>query len=311
MQTILGAGGVIARELSRTLPSFTGRIRQVNRDPSRPGVLVNPTDEPFAADLLDGDAVARALAGSEIAYLVAGLRYDARAWEEEWPRIMENVIRGCARHRVRLVFFDNVYAYGRVEGTMTEDTPFDPCSRKGEVRARIATRLLDAVRAGDLEAMIVRAPDFYGPGALLSFMHAAVFERLRQGKTPQWIGDPDRVHSWIFTPDAGRSTALLANRDDTWGRTWHALTAPEPIPGRRFVELACEAAGRPFALQRMPGWMLAAAGLFMPVLRENREMMYQFDHDYRFDSSRTATLLGEVATPYPRGIAITLRGTDA
>lgn len=303
MQTILGAGGVIGRELSRHLSGVTPKIRQVGRNP----VPVNNSDTCVAADLLNRDAVARALEGSEIAYLVAGLRYDARVWESDWPRIMENVIEGCARHRVKLVFFDNVYAYGRVEGAMTEDTPFNPCSRKGEVRARIATRLLEAHAAGTVEAMIVRAADFYGPGAVLSFPHSTVFERLRKGNKPQWIGDASRVHSFTFTPDAGRATALLGNQPDAYGRTWHALTAPDPLTGEDFVRLACEVAGRPFGYQLAPGWLLALMGLFMPVLRENREMMYQFENDYRFDSSRTAAFLGEEATPYAEGIRATFQ----
>lgn len=303
MQTILGAGGVIGKELSRHLSGVTPEIRQVSRNP----VPVNEGDACVRADLLDREAVARALEGSEIAYLVAGLPYDARVWESDWPRIMENVIEGCARHRVKLVFFDNVYAYGRVEGAMTEDTPFNPCSRKGEVRARIATRLMEAHAAGTVEAMIVRAADFYGPGAVLSFPHSTVFERLRKGKKPQWIGDASRLHSFTFTPDAGRATALLGNRPDAYGRSWHALTAPDPLTGEDFVRLACQVAGRPVDYQPAPGWLLTLMGLFVPVLRENREMMYQFEHDYRFDSSRTAVFLGAEATSYAEGIRATFQ----
>jgi len=229
MQTILGAGGVIGRELSRHLSGVTPEIRQVSRDP----VPVNDGDACVRADLLDREAVARALEGSKIAYLVAGLPYDARVWERDWPRIMENVIEGCARQGVKLVFFDNVYAYGRVEGAMTEDTP--------------------------------------------------------------------------LTPDAGRATALLGNRPDAYGRSWHALTAPDPLTGEDFVRLACQVAGRPFGYQPAPGWLLALMGLFVPVLRENREMMYQFEHDYRFDSSRTAAFLGADATPYAEGIRATFQ----
>lgn len=47
-------------------------------------------------------------------------------------------------------------------------------------------------------------------------------------------------------------------------------------------------------------------GLFVPVLRENMEMMYQFDHDYRFDSSKIERAYGLAATPYRDGIAATL-----
>ena len=302
MQTVLGANGVIGRELSRALAPSAGRIRQVSRTP-RPE---NPDDETMAADLLDPAATERAVAGSEVAYLVAGLKYDSDVWEEQWPRVMRNVIDACKRHGCRLVFFDNVYAYGRVEGTMTEETPFNPCSRKGQVRAEIATALLDEMRAGELQGMIVRSADFYGPGASQSFPHVTVFERLRAGKTPQWLGDAGAMHTFTFTPDAGRAVAILGRSPEAYGRTWHLPTSREPMSGERFVRLACEIAGRPYRLQVAPPWMLRLMGLFVPVLRENGEMMYQFEHDYRFDSSRIEAVFGLTATPYREGIAAVL-----
>jgi nucleoside-diphosphate-sugar epimerase len=117
---------------------------------------------------------------------------------------MRNAIDACKRHGSALVFFANVYAYGRVDGVMTEDTPYNPRSRKGEVRARIATTLMDEVKRGELRAMIVRAADFYGPNASLSVTHATVTERLKAKKTPQWLGNAKAVHTFTYTPDAGR-----------------------------------------------------------------------------------------------------------
>jgi uncharacterized protein YbjT (DUF2867 family) len=78
VQTVLGANGVIGCELSRHLPEYSNRIRQVSRSPKP----VNATDELFSADLLDAKATADAIAGSTVAYLVAGLKYDHRVWEE-------------------------------------------------------------------------------------------------------------------------------------------------------------------------------------------------------------------------------------
>ena len=302
MHTILGANGIIAQELTRALAEHVSSIRQVSRNPQR----VNQTDETFPANLLDSQATAMAIAGSEVAYLVAGLKYDATVWQEQWPRVMRNVIDACKQHGTRLVFFDNVYAYGRVEGVMTEESPFNPTSKKGEVRAKIATMLLDEMRGGNLQAMIVRAAEFYGPGAVQSFPHAVVFERLKAGKTPQWIGNPNAVHTFTFTPDAGRAVALLGRSSEAYGQTWHLPTSKEPLSGADFVRLACELAERPNKLQVAPRWMLKLMGLFMPVLRENDEMMYQFEYDYRFDSSKIESAFGLQPTPYRQGIGRSL-----
>lgn len=303
MQTILGANGVIGRELARRLPAYTDRVRLVSRTPQR----VNAGDELVSADLLDAAATAEAVRGSAVAYLVAGLKYETRVWQEEWPRVMRHAIEACARHDCTLVFFDNVYAYGKVDGVMTEQTPYNPCSRKGEVRARIATTLMDEVAKGTLRAMIVRAADFYGPGATLSFTHATVTERLKAGRTPQWIGNARAFHSFTYTPDASETVARLGNRPEAYGQVWHAVTSHEPMSGEQYARTACAIAGRPYGLQVAPRWMLALMGLVMPVLRENAEMMYQFEVDYRFDSTKAERALALTPTTYRDGIAATLR----
>lgn len=303
MQTILGANGVIGRELSRRLPAYTNQIRQVSRKPAK----VNANDELFSADLLREDETARAVAGSDITYLVAGLPYDLKVWQRDWPVLMRNVINACKKHQSKLVFFDNVYAYGAVTGHMTENTPFNPTSKKGEVRAQIASLLLDEMKAGHLQALIVRAADFYGPGAELSLTHQSVTEKLKAKKTAQWIGNPKCVHTFTYTPDAGATTALLGNTASAYQQTWHALTSKEPLTGEQYVRIASEIAGQPYKLQAVQGIGVSLLGLFIPVLREFKEMMYQFERDYFFDSSKFENAFHQSATTYREGIAATLK----
>jgi nucleoside-diphosphate-sugar epimerase len=100
--------------------------------------------------------------------------------------------------------------------------------------------------------------------------------------------------------------ALLGNTPSAYGQVWHAITSDEPMTGEEYVRLACAAAGRPYRLQVAPRWLLSAMGLFVPVLRENMEMLYQFEHDYRFDSSKLTRSFGVTATPYREGIAAAL-----
>lgn len=302
MHTILGANGVIARELSTALASFSKPVRQVSRNPRR----VNQTDEVIVADLLDGKAIANAVSGSEVVYLVAGLEYNLSVWKDQWPRVMRNVIDACKRHGSRLVFFDNVYAYGRVDGVMTEETPFNPTSKKGEVRAKIAQTLLDEMHRGNIQAMIVRSADFYGPRAVNSFPHVVVFERIKARKAPQWIGNPNAIHTFTFTQDAGRAMAVIGGAPEAFGQTWHLPTTKEQFTGSDFVRLACDLAGQPYKLSVMPRWMMKLVGIFMPVLRENEEMMYQLDFDYRFDSSKIESAFGLKAVSYRQGISETL-----
>ncbi|HMJ69369.1 MAG TPA: NAD-dependent epimerase/dehydratase family protein [Cyclobacteriaceae bacterium] len=303
MQTILGANGVIATELSKHLPSFNTTIRQVSRHPKK----VNESDEIVVADLLDYDQTEKAVAGSEIVYLLAGLKYDIKVWREQWPKLMRNVLDACKKHGSKLVFFDNVYCYGRVRGAMTEETPFNPTSKKGEVRAKVATMLLDEVKQGNLQGMIIRAADFYGPGALLTLTYSMVTERLKAKKGPQWIGNPKAIHTFTYTPDAGKTVARLGNTASAYNQTWHALTNKDRITGEQYVRIACETMGVPYKLQALPKFGVSIVGLFMPVLQEFVEMMYQFDQDYIFDSSKFEKEFGAAATSYQEGIAATLK----
>src|SRR5258708_4668872 len=143
MITILGAGGAISDELVKLLAAQRKPFRLVGRHPvSTPGAA-----EVVSADLSDKEQTARAVAGSSVVFLLAGLKYDHKVWAEMWPRVMGNTIEACKRANARLIFFDNVYMYGKVAGAMTEETPFNPCSRKGEIRARIAIALINEWKA--------------------------------------------------------------------------------------------------------------------------------------------------------------------
>lgn len=296
MQTILGAGGVIGTELARILPEFTDRVRLVGRNPK----AVEAENEVFPADLLDGDAVRRAVGKSEVVYLVAGLPYKARVWAEQWPKIMQNVIGACSRAESRLVFFDNVYMYDRdFMQAMDENTPVRPCSRKGEVRARIADMLMQAIGTGEVAGLIARSADFYGPGRQQSSMLTQlVCERLAAGKRAQWLLSADYRHSFTHTSDAARGTAMLGNSEAAYGETWHLPTAPAPPTGNEWVAAVAARMNQAADVRIVSKSMLALAGLVVPLLRELKEMAYQYDRDYVFLSDKFEQRFDFRPTPY-------------
>jgi nucleoside-diphosphate-sugar epimerase len=282
MQTILGAGGVIGTGVARELAGSGRAIRLVGRQPR----AVNARDELVSADLTQPEQVERAVSGSRVAYLVAGLPFTTRVWQVQWPRVMANVVEACVRHGTRLVFFDNVYLYGKVDGVMTESTPVNPASRKGEVRARIAEMLMKEVKRGSLTALIARSADFYGPGATNTFVHPMVFEKLRRGQKAAWLADDGVAHSMTYTPDAAKAVALLGNTPEAFGEVWHLPTCGEPPTGAEFIKWVAEAFGVAPEYQVLKPWMLRVVGLFNPTVRETLEMLYQNQLPYVFDSSK-------------------------
>ena len=301
MITILGAGGVISNELVKLLASGERAVRLVGRHP----VLLEGAEEIVSADLSDKEQTARAVSGSSVVYLLAGLKYDHKLWAEMWPRIMANTIEACKRAGAKLVFFDNVYMYGRVTGAMTEETPFNPCSRKGEVRAKIATDLIGEWKAGSLTAMIARAADFYGPNAKNGVANNLVFDPFSKHKKASWLINDSVPHSLTYTPDAAQALIMLAESKAAWNQTWHLPTTPNPPTGKEFIARAAEEMQVSAKYRVLNRAMIRVGGWFNPLVGEIYEMLYQNDSSYIFDSSKFAKSFGFSGTPYSDGIRAT------
>lgn len=319
LHTILGSGGIIADSLAVELTRAGIPVRLVSRKPVIPPTLavsgVNPAMPgagpsgeitTFAADLTDPARTLEAVRGSAVAFLCVGLPYRFSIWRQQWPLIIDNTIEACKKTGTRLIFFDNVYMYGKTETPMTEETPYDPSSRKGDLRARLATRLMSEVRKGNITAMIARAADFYGPGAdKTSIPNLLVFQKLRQGKKAQWLVNAHVSHSFTYTPDAGRALYLLGTDENAWNQVWHLPTAGNPLTGAEFIEKAAAALGKPGNYSIQAKWMIGLGGLFDSTTKELYEMLYQYDSEYVFDSSKFESTYRFSPTSYDEGIKAT------
>lgn len=299
LHTILGSTGNIGTALAKDLSAYTDNIRLVSRNPSK----INPKDQLMKADLLNPSEVDAVVKGSGIVYLVAGITYKTKIWQEQWPIIMKNTIQACKKHGAKLVFFDNMYCYdpGYV-GHLTENSPVNPQSQKGKVRAKIAQMILDEIQAGKLTSMIVRAADFYGPGAKLSFLNESVINRMKAGKTAQWLFAGDKKHSFTFIPDAAYATAVLSQQEDAWNQVWHLPTSKAYPTGQETVNILAKHLNMEPKLQILGPFMLNLVSLFIPVLKEVKELRYQLDQDYCFDSTKIENAYGLKAISIEEGL---------
>ena len=303
MQTILGANGTIGSILAKELRAYTDKIRLVSRNPKK----VNATDELYPADLSDPENVDKAIEGSDVVYLVVGFDYNIKVWQEKWPKLMQATIDACIKYNAKLVFFDNVYMYDATEiPHMTEDSKINPPSKKGAVRKQIAEMLLNEVRAGKLTALIARSADFYGPYNDNSFVYQMVYQNILKGKKPNWILNADYKHSFTYTPDAAKATAILGNTPDAWNQVWHLPTEKNPITGRELVALFSKEMKSRKEISIIPMWMLRILGLFIPIMREMPEMMYQYDRDYFLDSAKFDKRFDFKTTSYEEGVKQTI-----
>jgi nucleoside-diphosphate-sugar epimerase len=305
LHTILGAGGAVGNQLFPLLQENNERVRLVSRN-AQPIANV----EAIATDVTNFEQTVSAVKGSDIVYLLAGLKYDIRLWRKSWPMIMTNVIDACKINGCKLIFFDNVYMYGKVDGVMTENTPFNPNSKKGEIRATIATKLLDEMKAGNIQALIARSADFYGPvGFTTSVPNMLVFQNLRKGKKPQWLVNAKAIHSFTYVPDAANALYRLANREDAFGQTWHMPTASPPLTGEEFIRSAAKHMKGGDNYSVISKGMMYIAAMVNRTIRESIEMVYQSQFPYVFDSSKFQKAFNFQPTSYQEGIKQTAEWT--
>jgi nucleoside-diphosphate-sugar epimerase len=247
--------------------------------------------------------VDKAIEGSQVVYVTIGFEYNLKVWKKTWPSFLQTVIDSCIKHNAKLVFFDNVYMYEKNSiSLMTENSPINPPSEKGKVRQKLREMIMQAIEKNKLTALIARAADFYGPENKNSGLSIMVAQNLMNGKKAQVFGNPDRIHTYTYTPDAAKATAILGNSTSAYNQEWHVPTTSEKLTNRQWIELIAKELNTPAKIQKVPSWMLSLSGIFIPIMKEFPEMLYQYEQDYIFDSSKFESQFKLVATPPKEGI---------
>lgn len=299
LHVVLGSGP-LGLAVARHLAARGDRVRAANR--SGRADLPNGV-EVVSANVAEVADAKRACEGAAVVYHCANPPY--AKWPELHPPLMDAIIEGAAAAGARLVFGDNLYAYGPVNGPLKEDLPYLAQGPNGRTRARIAETLMRAHESRRIQATIGRGSDFFGPHAHLSTVGDRVFARAIAGKPAQVLGNPDAPHTVTHIDDFGRALVTLGERDEALGQVWHVPNA-ETVTMRRFVQMAFEAAGRSPRLRAAPRWGIAMAALFDPTLRAVREQLYQSERPWVVDSSKFERAFGWSATPLPDAVAATV-----
>lgn len=299
MQTILGAGGGAGTELAKQLANFTKEIKIVNRNPKN----VNITDLLFKADLSNPLLLDEAVKGSEIVYVTIAFEYKTSVWKEKWPAFMKNLVVSCKKHKAKIVFVDNMYMYDpNYLSNMTEETPINPACEKGKIRAEVFKILMNAIEQGEVNAIIARGADFYGPGVIGSILTQSVYDNLLKDKSPQLLGKLNVIHSFTYSKDIGKALALLGNTPDAFNQVWHLPTYEGKLTSKEWVELFMKTMGKQKKIQVLPVWAMTPLGLFIPILKELKDISYQFDRDYYFNSSKFNKHFNFVPTTPEEGV---------
>jgi len=260
---VFGATGAIGGAVVSELARAGRQVRAVSRGGQAPDGA-----QGMAADASDRAQAARAAAGASVIYHCANPPYTQ--WPELFPTLTGSILGAAESSGAKLVFADNLYAYGPVDGPLREDLPAAARGPKGRIRAEMAADLLAAHREGRARVVIGRASDYYGPHGTGSTAGETVFGRILAGKKPQWTGRLDQPHTFHYLPDVARGLVVLADRREADGQAVpvHATIASPAL--------------------------LAIAGVFSPLLREMRETTYQFRAPFVIDASKFEAAFGHL-----------------
>jgi nucleoside-diphosphate-sugar epimerase len=297
---VVVGGGPLGSAVVRELCARNEPVRLVTRSGK---AKVPEGVEVRAANMADPDSARSACERASVIYHCVGAPYPD--WVKVLPSVMAGVIEAAGASGARVVYGDNLYAYGPISTPITEDLPYAARGPKGRVRVRVAESLMKAHEAGRIRATVGRASDFYGPRVLYSFLGRKVFSAALKGGVAAVVGDPDMPHTYSFVGDFGRGLVTLGERDEALGETWHVPNA-RTVTTRRFVEMIFHEAGTRPRLRSAPRWLVTLGGLFSRDMREIKEMLYEFEHPFIVDHSKFERAFGADPLPHSEAIRRTL-----
>ena len=300
--TVVLGHGTIGRLVTASLLARGNSVRVAQR--TRPADL--PAGAGFSAcDVLDPDAVRRAVDGAAQVLLSVSFPYDARVWRTAWPAAMTNLLEACASSGTRIVFIDNLYQLGPQTEPRREDMPLSDCGEKPAILSAV-TRIWMAAR-DRVRLAALRCPDFYGPGVAMSHLGAAGFARIARGRTALLFAPPDTPHDFAYVPDIARAAVTLLDApDDAYGQAWNMPCAPTRTP-REILALGAAAIGRKAKLAAIPLPLLRPIGLASRFAREVADVGFTWDRPYIVDSGKFGRRFWSDATPFEIGSPATAR----
>jgi nucleoside-diphosphate-sugar epimerase len=302
---VLGATGGIGGATARRLLDGGWRVRALTRGA---GAGIDPRCEIVRGDARDADAVVAAAAGAE-AILHAVNPPGYRDWAGQVLPMLDATLAAARATGARVVLPGTVYNYGPdAFPLIDEDAPQRPVTRKGAIRVELERRLAALAASGAAPVLIVRAGDFFGPGAANNWFAQGL---VTPGARPRVVRQPGRRgvgHQWAYLPDVAETIARLLDRPALPAFARFHLDGQWDEDGRRMVEAIVRALGDPTVpIRRLAWWQLRLAALVATTPRELMEMRYLWRRPVRLGNARLVAELGaEPHTPLDAAVRATL-----
>jgi nucleoside-diphosphate-sugar epimerase len=303
---ILGATGGIGGAVASALRSRGWTIRALSRSAATAAAR-NPDYTWVQGDAQNADDVLTAAAGASlIVHAVNPPGY--RDWDKLVLPMLDNTIAAARAVGARILLPGTVYNFGPdAFPTLTETSPQHPATRKGAIRAEMERRLEAASRTGT-PVIIVRAGDYFGPGANASWFSQGMITPNKPVTTVTRPSAPGVGHQWAYLPDVAETMARLVERADRLPAfaVYH-MEGTLDTDGTELIGAIERVVGHRVRVKGFPWWTVPLAAPFVTFMRELREMRYLWRQPIRMTNDRLIAELGaEPHTPLDEAVRATL-----
>ncbi len=246
---VTGGTGFVGRHLVEHLRAAGDDVTALVRSPQRAEPLAALGARLERGDLNDRPALARAAAGQDVIYHVAG----AVAAPSEAAYLAANrdgtahlVDAAVAAGTRRFVFVSSLAAAGPSQPGKPHSGDVAPHPVTAYGRSKLAGE--QVVRRSPLAWTIVRPPAVYGPRDRENFL--TVYKALGLGVAPVF-GDGSTELSAVYAPDLAEAIRAAATTEATVGRIYYA-NHPEIITSADLVRTIARSAGRSVRIVGLP-----------------------------------------------------------
>ncbi len=264
-------------------------------------------------EFIQGDAanlsdVEKALENCSTIYYCTNVPYPN--WQAEARELLSVSVAAAIKQKAKFVFPGNVYVYGKAQQTVVnEGHPHAASTKKGKIRIEMEQMLVRANKEHGLRYCIVRMPDFYGPYVINGFSEK-FFQNALRGKKLQWFGGLNVPIELIYIEDGGEAMAVAGLSDKADDMQFNVSGSAETTAKKYLKEISNQGGKHSKISSINFESLVALAGLFNPMAKEFKEMMYL--------KSERLIMTGELfrttfnispSTPYEEGIRKTLEWT--
>lgn len=225
---VTGAAGWLGQNLVRSLAAQGRSIRALVQHPDEAPLLelVGPSVTAVVGDVRDPDAVDRLFegAGGATVFHAAGVIHppgNTRLFFDVNVGGTQMALDRARRARCqRFVHISSNSPYGanaRPTDRFTEESPQNPYLAYGRSKAEGEDLVRRADARGDVEAVILRPPWFYGP--YQPARQAQFFAAIRKGRFPL-IGDGRQQRSMVYTGNLVQACLLAETTEGAAGQAY-------------------------------------------------------------------------------------------